>query len=111
MPALALLGCCLVSLHFLCDIPSGHPVYIPLLREDPRYICAVGFEPNPNHAAPLKEVEEAFAECGWRARFFTETAVSNYTGTTQFFTDNAMGYKVEMRAQGATVLDIQTSSL
>ena len=24
-PDLALLGCCLVSLHFLCDIPSGRP--------------------------------------------------------------------------------------
>ena len=77
--------------------PVQSPCIIPLvLRDDPRYICAVGFEPNPNHAAPLKEVEEAFAECGWRARFFTETAVSNYTGTTQFFTDNAMEKKVEM---------------
>ena len=64
------------------------------LRDDPKYICAIGFEPNPNHAAPLKEIEEAFSNCGWRAHFFTETAVSNYTGTTQFYTDNAMGYKV-----------------
>ena len=26
LPDLALLGCCLVSLHFLCDIPFGHAV-------------------------------------------------------------------------------------
>ena len=31
LPDLALLGCCLLSLHFLCDILSGRPVhYIPL---------------------------------------------------------------------------------
>ena len=64
------------------------------LRDDPKYICAVGFEPNPSHTAPLKEIEEAFSSCGWRAHFFTQTAVSNYSGTTQFYTDNAMGYKV-----------------
>ena len=63
-------------------------------RDDPKYICAVGFEPNPNHAATLQEIEESYAKCGWRAHFLTKTAVSNYTGTTQFYTDNAMGYKV-----------------
>ena len=63
-------------------------------RDDPKYICAIGFEPNPNHVAPLREIELSFAKCGWRAHFFTKTAVSNYTGTTQFYTDNAMGHKV-----------------
>lgn len=63
-------------------------------RDDLKYICAVGFEPNPNHAEALKEIEETYAMCDWRAHFFTKTAVSNYTGTTQFYTDNAMGYKV-----------------
>ena len=63
-------------------------------RDDPKYICAVGFEPNPNHVAPLREIELSFAKCGWRAHFFTKTAVSNYTGTTQFYTDNEMGHKV-----------------
>ena len=26
-PDLALLGCCIVSLHFQCDIPSSHAIY------------------------------------------------------------------------------------
>ena len=70
------------------------PFYV---RDDPKYICAVGFEPNPNHVAPLKKIEHAYLECGWRAHFFTETAVSNYSGTTKFFTDHVMKYKVGMR--------------
>ena len=66
----------------------------PLFRDDVRHICAVGFEPNPRHAAALKEIEESFTSCGWRAYFFTETAVSNYSGTAEFYTDNVMGKKV-----------------
>ena len=49
-------------------------------RDDKKNICAVGFEPNPNHVLPLREIELSFAKCGWRTKFFTETAVSNYTG-------------------------------
>ena len=49
-------------------------------RDDKKYICAVGFEPNPNHVLPLREIESSFAKCGWRTKFFTKTAVSNYTG-------------------------------
>ena len=49
-------------------------------RDDKKNICAVGFEPNPNHVLPLREIESSFAKCGWRTNFFTKTAVSNYTG-------------------------------
>ena len=62
--------------------------------DDPAYICAVGFEPNPRHAPGLKEIERAYLDCAWRAHFFTETAVSNYTGSTKFYTDNWLEYKV-----------------
>ena len=51
-----------------------------ILLYDKKNICAVGFEPNPNHVLPLREIELSFAKCGWRTKFFTKTAVSNYTG-------------------------------
>ena len=68
-------------------------------RDDPEFICAVGFEPNPSHAAQLIDIQSSFGKCGWRAYFFVKTAVSTYSGTTQFFSDNAVGYKVGNRAQ------------
>ena len=69
-------------------------LYLPPIRDDARYVCAVGFEPNPSHTATLKEIEEAFSSCGWRAYFFTQTAVSNYSGTTQFYTSHDRAHKV-----------------
>ena len=59
------------------------------LSDDRSNVCTVGFEPNPNHAAGLKELEKAYMDCGWRTHFFTETAVSNYFGTTELFLDTA----------------------
>ena len=40
-PALALFGCCLVDLHFLCDILSGGPVklHFAILLTSIRYSC------------------------------------------------------------------------
>ena len=34
------------------------------------------------------EIEAAYAKCGWTVKFFTETAVSNYDGEANFFTDD-----------------------
>ena len=59
-------------------------------RMDENYpfsICAVGFEPNPRHTKYLKEIEASYNKCGWKVKFFTETAVSNYDGTTKFYSD------------------------
>lgn len=50
-------------------------------------VCAVGFEPNPHHTQYLKEVESSYNKCGWRVKFFTETAVSDRNGATRFYTD------------------------
>ena len=50
-------------------------------------ICAIGFEPNPSHKEYLKEIESSYNKCGWRAVFFTETAVSNREGNATFYTD------------------------
>ena len=50
-------------------------------------ICAVGFEPNNHHTKYLKEIEESYNKCNWRVKFFTETAVSDHNGETQFYTD------------------------
>ncbi|XP_059086072.1 uncharacterized protein LOC131882819 [Tigriopus californicus] len=51
-------------------------------------ICSVGFEPNPNHSKKLSQIEKHYAKCGWNARFFKESAVSNREGFTSFFTDD-----------------------
>ena len=61
----------------------------------------MGFEPNPKHAARLKEIERAYTACGWRTRFFTETAVSDYSGTTELFPDTKSDpkFKVHFRYQ------------
>ena len=71
----------------MCTNDHDHTSLLPSLRDDPSHICAVGFEPNPKHAAKLKEIESAYSACGWRTRFFTETAVSDYSGTTELFPD------------------------
>jgi hypothetical protein len=34
------------------------------------------------------EIEKHYAKCGWNARFFKESAVSNREGFTSFFTDD-----------------------
>ena len=68
-------------------IPPLPPSLDPTLSDDLSGICAVGFEPNPKHAAKLKEIERAYSACSWKTRFFTETAVSDYTGTTELFPD------------------------
>ena len=59
----------------------------PSFSSDRSNVCAVGFEPNPKHATKLKEIEKAYTDCGWRTHFFTETAVSNYSGTTELYLD------------------------
>ena len=37
--------------------------------------CAIGLEMNPTHTSRLKALEAAYAQQGWRTRFFTQTAV------------------------------------
>ena len=59
-------------------------------HENNQTVCAVGFEPNPHHTKYLKEVESSYNKCGWRVKFFTETAVSDQNGVTQFYTDEAI---------------------
>ena len=50
-------------------------------------ICAVGFEPNPQHTKYLKNVEESYNSCGYRVKFYTDTAVSRYNGKATFYSD------------------------
>ena len=59
---------------------------------DRKIICAVGFEPNPHHTEYLKQVESSYKKCGWNVRFFTQSAVSDHNGITQFYSDEAYDY-------------------
>ena len=84
------------------------------VNRDPGQVCAVGFEPNPRHAEKLRgifsiknrqlcqrfivrlfhniAIEAAYAKCGWNAKFFKETGVSNKDGKGTFFTDEAKAH-------------------
>ena len=53
-------------------------------------VCAVGFEPNPRHAATLKDIERSHKACGWRTHFYTEAAAAHDYGTVDFLTDNEL---------------------
>ena len=53
-------------------------------------VCAVGFEPNPRHAATLKDIEQSHKACGWRTHFYTKTAAAHDYGTVDFMTDNEL---------------------
>ena len=50
-------------------------------------ICVVGFEPNPRHKRDLKELEASYNTCGYKVKFFTETAVSSFNGKSTLFSD------------------------
>ena len=50
-------------------------------------ICAVGFEPNEHHTTLLRSIEETYKQCGWKAKFYTQTAVSHTYGEVDFISD------------------------
>jgi len=51
-------------------------------------ICAFGFEANPRWTSTLHEIEKAYAAQGWRAKWFAPAAVSNETGSIEFFLES-----------------------
>ena len=36
----------------------------------------------------VSDIENAYAYCGWKVKMFTETAVSDHYGSSEFFSDN-----------------------
>ena len=50
-------------------------------------VCAVGFEPNPKHSKILKDLQNSYKKCGWKAKFYTETAASHSNGNATLYTD------------------------
>ena len=57
--------------------------------EEGRVVCAVGFEPNSHHTEYLTDIEHSYNKCGWNVKFMTETGVSDHTGMTRFYSDEA----------------------
>lgn len=47
-----------------------------------RDTCAVGFEPNPRHAARLEALAKRYSQRGWRTTFFLGTAAGPRVGYT-----------------------------
>ena len=54
-------------------------------RNAQRQLCAFGFEASPRHTKRLQQLQACYQKQGWRARFFTETAVSDVNGNATFF--------------------------
>ena len=55
------------------------------LRSDPKYVCAVGFEPNPMIAPILENMEKSYRKCGWNVYFFKKTALFDQKGNITFY--------------------------
>ncbi len=68
----------------------------------PIIVCSVGFEPNFNHTKALTKLEAAHRKCGWKTKFFTETAAAHDYGVVNFFSEsNHFDYN---KAQGASII-------
>ncbi|KAG5180173.1 hypothetical protein JKP88DRAFT_324947 [Tribonema minus] len=52
-------------------------------------VCAIGIEPNPDHAPRLKALEKAYAARGWKVVVLTSAAASNAHGQLQFTHEGA----------------------
>ena len=39
-----------------------------LFRRQPGFVCAVGWEPNPDHTPVLNRLEQAYNNCGWKVK-------------------------------------------
>jgi hypothetical protein len=65
----------------------------------PKIVCSVGFEPNLHHTKVLSELEAAHRKCGWKTKFFTETAVAHDYGVIDVFAEsNHDDHKKELGA-------------
>merc|ERR1740121_965944 len=54
-------------------------------------LCALGFEPNPTHHPRLLQIEQAYAEKGWRVHFY-HFAVAYEDGSAEFTIDSEALY-------------------
>ena len=50
-------------------------------------VCTVGFEPNVHLTKVLKDLQTAYKSCGWKVKFYTETAASHSYGQATFYSD------------------------
>ena len=56
----------------------------PFDGRDISTVCAVGFEPNPDHEPNLCFLESLYNACGWRTIIHTRTAVASKNMNTQY---------------------------
>jgi hypothetical protein len=56
----------------------------PVEERDSSTVCAVGFEPNPDHEPNLNFLSYFYNACGWRTIIHTRTAVASKNMETQF---------------------------
>lgn len=54
-------------------------------------ICAFGFDANPQFVSRYQDIEKAYSQQGWRARWFAPFAVSNMTGNVTFWLNELPG--------------------
>ena len=89
---------------------------------DPKYICAVGFEPNVIQRDRLEQLENSYREVGFPCTIFTETAIYGEEKYLTFYRDDRerdenhewgsslVKWKTDMTATSYEVLAINTCS-
>ena len=55
------------------------------MKDNGNMVCAVGFEPNPNHTFHLKMLETAYQKCGWNIQMMTRTGIASNQGESKFY--------------------------
>ncbi|KAF8056741.1 glutamate--tRNA ligase [Scenedesmus sp. PABB004] len=97
------------------------PVFSEYFGEHREGVCAVGFEPNPAHAAYLSELNAHFQRRG-RQAFIFQVAAAHTRGTAKMFHDSAaaatqhewgagLGHNPGIHGVNATVEDVPLVSL
>jgi FkbM family methyltransferase len=64
------------------------------------HLCALGFEPNPQHMPRLKEIEKAYKKNGWRAHFYNY-AIWREEGQMTFNNTAIRDSGADLTAEGA----------
>lgn len=65
-------------------LPIFDKYFGPVEERDSSTVCAVGFEPNPDHEPNLNFLSSLYNACGWRTIIHTQTGVASKNMDTQF---------------------------
>merc|ERR1719300_1932027 len=65
-------------------LPIFEKYFGPPSSRDFKSVCAVGFEPNPDHTQHLVNLEDAYHKCGWKVLIHKETGVASRNSISKY---------------------------